>query len=424
MSAYHNHSPLGSFPMHKLKRVDRPTNFIDEKAIQRRSESEAGFARAMHGDFGPTIRREVARFAVKHPLSASMLEIENHLSEKVDGVVASQKAPITQDPEALALHIKKTAYFLRADSVGICELPPYAVYTSQDKAGSAPWEAAKSEEQAEAGQTPEVPASLGADDDLVASKHTHAIAVLVDQDYPASHATNGHDWISNSMSFVAYTGSALIATMLAGYIRRLGYSARAHAVGDYQVMVTPILLWAGQGEMCRIGDIVLHPFLGPRFKASVVTTDMPMLPDKPIDFGLQDFCMKCKKCARECPSHALGLEGKVLHNGYEKWPVDVRKCTSMRVGNMQGTSCGTCLTVCPWNKPYTPFHRSVGWAMRHSSLARSAAIWGDDLLGYGKAHPKERWWFDLEERDGVVGIPGPKRKRVLVSEDVEADMRE
>jgi hypothetical protein len=29
----------------------------------------------------------------------------------------------------MARHIKETAYFLRADMVGICELPPYAVYT-------------------------------------------------------------------------------------------------------------------------------------------------------------------------------------------------------------------------------------------------------------------------------------------------------
>ena len=70
----------------------------------------------------------------------------------------------------------------------------------------------------------------------------------------------------------------------------------------------------------------------------------------------------------------------------------------MRTGNQQGTSCGTCLVVCPWNKPFTPFHRAVGWAMRHSAAARSVAIWGDDLMGYGKAHPEEKWWFDVEEQ--------------------------
>jgi reductive dehalogenase len=157
--------------------------------------------------------------------------------------------------------------------------------------------------------------------------------------------------------------------------------------------------------MCRIGDIVLNPYLGPRFKAAVVTTDLPLTPDRPIDVGVQDFCSKCKKCARECPSGALSFGDKVIDNGYERWPTDVEACTAMRVGNKRGSGCGTCIKVCPWNKPYTPFHRAVGWAVRHSSLARSFAIWGDDFLGYGKPKPENKWWFDLEEVDGVLGIP-------------------
>ena len=48
--------------------------------------------------------------------------------------------------------------------------------------------------------------------------------------------------------------------------------------------------------------------------------------------------------------------------------------------------------------------------MRKSSLARSAAIWGDDLLGYGKPDYSKKWWFDLEdvEGDGALLIPGKK----------------
>src|SRR4030066_70831 len=99
--------------------------------------------------------------------------------------------------------------------------------------------------------------------------------------------------------------------------------------------------------LSRTGDCVLHPFLGPRFKAAVVTTDLPLLVDKPIDFGLQDFCSRCKKCARECPSGALSSGDKVIYNGYERWPSHTEKCTSMRVGNQKGSGCGTCIKVCP-----------------------------------------------------------------------------
>jgi reductive dehalogenase len=201
--------------------------------------------------------------------------------------MALQKAPGTDDPAAMARHIKEASYFLRADMVGICKLPPYAVFTHKKPRGE--------------------PITLN---------HKYAIAILVDQDWRTSMATNGNDWISNSMSFLSYSNSGFIACILADYIRRLGYPARAHHAMNYQVVVPPILLWAGLGEMCRIGDIVLNPFLGPRFKAAIVTTDMPLAVDKPIDFGLQDFCKKCGKCARECPSQAISYDDKIMHNGY------------------------------------------------------------------------------------------------------------
>ena len=45
------------------------------------------------------------------------------------------RAPGTDDPVAMARHVKETAYFLRADMVGICELPPYAVYSHEALTG-------------------------------------------------------------------------------------------------------------------------------------------------------------------------------------------------------------------------------------------------------------------------------------------------
>jgi reductive dehalogenase len=276
----------------------------------------------------------------------------------------------------MARHIKEAAYFLRADQVGICKLPPYAVYSRSMATGEA-----------------------------VELNHKYAIAILIDQDFKTADASVGNDWISNSMSFLAYSTSGFIACVMADYIRRLGYAARAHHARNYQVVLPPILLWAGLGEMCRIGDIVLNPFLGPRFKAAVVTTDLPLAVDKPIDFGVQDFCTKCKQCARYCPSGAIPFGDKVMFNGYEKWPNNMEKCTKQRVGNKLGAGCGVCVCVCPWNKPFTPFHRFVQWTMRNIPAARNFAVWGDELLGYDKPNFKNKWWLDLEDVDGKLTIP-------------------
>jgi 3-chloro-4-hydroxyphenylacetate reductive dehalogenase len=154
--------------------------------------------------------------------------------------------------------------------------------------------------------------------------------------------------------------------------------------------------------MCAL----VNPFLGPRFKAAVVTTDMPLAVDKLIDFGLQDFCARCGKCARACPAQAISYGAREMHNGYEKWPLDVKKCTGMRVGNQNGAGCGTCMKVCPWNKPFTPLHRTVNWAMRSIPAMRSLAIYGDDWLGYGKPDPEYKWWLDMEDVGGELKMAG------------------
>ena len=377
-----NTKKLDPYPVEKLKRVDQPTSLVLEDEVQRVDERESGFNRATRGDFGTFLQKERPRMVMKHPLSGALGQMQLNLVNYVDGETASQKAPLPDNPAVMARHIKDTAYFLRADIVGISELPPYAVYSHTMDTGE--------------------PCELS---------HKYAISIVVDQDWKTADATVGNDWISNSMSFLAYSSSGFIACILADYIRRLGYPARAHHARDYQVAVPPILLKAGIGEMCRIGDIVLNPFLGPRFKASIVTTDLPMAVDKPIDFGLQDFCSKCKQCARYCPTGAISFGDKVMYNGYEKWPNDMEKCTKGRCGNTKGSGCGVCVAVCPWNKPFTPFHRTVQWTMMHFPFARNFAVMGDRLFGYDKPNLKNKWWLDLEDVDGKLLIPSSAGKR-------------
>ncbi len=370
----HGTRDLDPFPMHRLKRVDNPTiRFVGD--VQRVDERESGFKRADRGDYGPRIQKEFSTFVGKHPLSAALRDMAVHLGPTVDGPVASEIAPINDDPAVITRHIKELAYFLRTDLVGICELPPYAVY------------------------------SHTADGNKVELDHKYAIVFLIDQDFKTFNGATGHDYISNSQSFLGYSTTAFISCIMASYIRRLGYPARAHHGRNYQVVIPPLLLWAGMGEMCRIGGVVLNPFLGPRFKAAVVTTNLPLIPDKPVDFGLQKFCSICGKCARECPAGAIPKGEKGIHNNYEKWRENVDACTKFRITNPNGAGCSNCIKVCPWNKPDTWYHRASVYAVQRSVLASRMLTWMDDLLGYGKPIAKDRWWFDLEEKDGRLVVP-------------------
>jgi hypothetical protein len=158
---------------------------MDDK-IEGVDERESGFNKAFRGEYGSTLQRERHRMVRKHPLSGALLQMQEHLSDFVDGEATLNTAPLPDDPDLMSRHIKETAYFLRADLVGICELPRYAVYSN-----SMP------------------------DGDPVELHHRTAIAILIDQDWKTAEASTGNDWISNSMSFMSYSASGFIACILA-----------------------------------------------------------------------------------------------------------------------------------------------------------------------------------------------------------------
>ena len=49
------------YPVHTLKRVDRPTTLIYDDQVQRVDERDSGFMRAGRGVFGPRLKRRKLR---------------------------------------------------------------------------------------------------------------------------------------------------------------------------------------------------------------------------------------------------------------------------------------------------------------------------------------------------------------------------
>jgi ferredoxin-NADP reductase/ferredoxin len=239
--------------------------------------------------------------------------------------------------------------------------------------------------------------------------------MIIDQGHETMEGASGDDWIACAQSMRAYLRFSLLGGVLAQHLRNLGYTARVHSVMDDEVLHPPLLLLSGLGEVSRIGEVILNPFLGPRLKSGIVTTNMPMEHDKPIDFGLQKFCEACKKCARECPSGAITAGPKLMFNGYEIWKSDSQKCTTYRVSQKNGAMCGRCMKTCPWNLEglfaEAPFRKL---AMTVPKAAKALAKL-DDMAGKGVINPVKKWWWDLEmEDDGAYRpSPHPVNKREL-----------
>ena len=173
---------------------------------------------------------------------------------------------------------------------------------------------------------------------------------------PRFNGALGSDWISAAQSMKSYSTSGFMATVVSNYIRRLGYEAEPHFSGHYKVVMPPLVLLSGLGEVSRFGGVVLNPFLGPRFKASAVTTNLPLEPDSPIEFGVADACRQCRRCAEACESGAVSSEMEPSFDvacssnnpGVLRWAVDHDKCYAFWLEN--GASCSNCIAMCPFTR--------------------------------------------------------------------------
>ena len=366
---------LGRYPMEKIERVDRPTTLIVEDEVERMPARHNFFVRARAGDLGPRPQKEVARFIPKAPHGMASSEMLNRLVTLQHGPVAGIRAPGSDDADANADAVKALGHYLGADMTGVCRVPTYAWYSHHPD--GTPIEAA----------------------------HPNGIVFVLDQGYETMEGASGDDWVSGAQSMRAYLRASVIACTLAAHIRSLGYDAKAHTARLDEVNHIPLLLEAGIGELSRIGELVLNPFVGPRFKSGVVTTDLPMTGDRPIDFGLQDFCTKCTKCARECPCGAIRFGDKVMFNGYEMWKPDVDRCARYRITNMRGSACGRCMKTCPYNVEGVLSERPFQWAAIKLPFARSWIARLDDRLGRGSINPAKKWWVDIEMVDGTPVAP-------------------
>jgi len=359
---------LGPYPMETVKRVAQPTTLIDSTNVPRVPKRHDMFIRAAIGDLGPKAQKELVDFRMitKSPFGHAMIPVLGGMVPLQYGEAAPTVADGYDDPKKNSEALKAALYYMGADMVGICEIPEYAWY-SHDTDGSE-----------------------------IEPYHKYAVSILVDQGYETMEGASGDDWISGAQSMRAYMRAQLIGGIVSEHVRQLGFSARGHSVMDQDLLHIPLILLSGLGELSRIGELVLNPFVGPRFKSGIITTNMPLEPDMPIDFGLQDFCKKCQKCARECPCTAIPFGDKIMFNGYEMWKPDVEKCARYRIVNQAGSMCGRCMKTCPFNIEGVLKEKPFLWMAMNLPFTRKWIADLDDKVGNGRINPIKKWWWDLD----------------------------
>lgn len=303
------------------------------------------------------------RVPVSFSLASSEFDYLENLVSLVEGKTNTKI--LNQSAEKNTKMIKKILKYLGADLSGICMLDPSFCYSH-------------------VGRGPE---KYGKE---IKIEHKFAVVFAVEMDFLMIRRAPWAPVVVETAK--KYVKAAEISIIAAGFIRSLGYPARAHIAGsNYQALLPPLGWMAGLGEMGRLG-ILMTPQYGPRVRLGLITTDLPLVVDKPIVFGVQDFCRKCKKCALNCPAQAISNKPEEEVNGVLRWVIKREEC--YRFWRKVGTDCAACIYVCPYAKPNNLFHNLIRVLSTLSHWAQTILVWGDDLF-YGKRPSKKKFDKDI-----------------------------
>ncbi len=280
---------------------------------------------------------------------------------------ASEQVAV-ESPEAMSREIKFLAKEFGGDLVGIARYDERWIYThkySREKAAEKP------------NNLPEGMANV--------------IVIAQAMDYDLIKTVPSA--LSGAATGLGYSRDALVLIALSQYIRNLGYEA-VPSMNDTALAI-PLAIQAGLGEYGRHGLLITKEF-GPRVRLGKIFTDLPLTPDKPIRFGVKEFCEVCRRCTQACPAKAIpdGAPSEKVHNrsnltGVRKWTVDGEKC--FRFWANQNSDCSICIRICPYNKDYSKAVFRIGRRLAGTFL-RTFMLKIDVLLGYGQRKLSTAWW--------------------------------
>ena len=311
-------------------------------------------------------------------------KIESML-DQVDGQINSVQQKV--DPDEITKEIKRMTLVLGADEVGIARLNPAYVYSH---VGREPEEWGKP----------------------IENNHKFAIAFTMEMDY--THVEAAPRLPITEETAKNYLTGANIAIALAKHIRDMGYPARAHIAGsNYQIMLPPVAHDAGLGELGRHGYLISERF-GSRIRLGAVTTDLPLISDKPIKFGVQDFCKNCKICAEQCPSGAISKADKKIVRGYKRYQLHSSKCFNFWNSNHGSLGCRVCIAACPYTRKSNWVHKTAlqvtandptgisdkllaGMQKRFYPGPKPSDFYAATLGGKNASYREPPWWLKTED---------------------------
>lgn len=214
--------------------------------------------------------------------------------------------------------------------------------------------------------------------------HPAVILFLLEMEFKAMRRAPQAEVVRESAR--QYRRGAVIARTVAAALQQSGWQAKAHYDAHWDLILPPLAAAAGLGEVGR-NNILIADRYGSRVRLGAVTTDLPVRYDRPVHLGVDHFCRICRKCAENCPAHALETGARPVDRGVEKWTTAVERCYAY--WRQVGTDCGICMAICPFSHRDTWFHNLVRAIIKLNPWLRHIARLCDDLV-YGREWTSRR----------------------------------
>lgn len=163
-----------------------------------------------------------------------------------------------------------------------------------------------------------------------------------------------------------YGRAARAAKKVASWLREQGWDAKpvtGPMVGE--ITMIPPALECGFGELGKHGSLI-NPEFGSGFRLGAVLTDAPFALTRKREWGIDDFCTRCKVCENACPPFAIKPE-KEMVRGTKKWYVDFDACIPFFA---ETSGCAICIAVCPFTRPGVGENMIAKLARRTTPLER------------------------------------------------------
>ncbi len=255
------------------------------------------------------------------PLTANNKLYIKNLHDMVENYEVKEKVKI---PEEFSNNIKEITKYYGATSVGIANLDEYSYYSHSG------------------GLSEHL--DIFNYNEVIKPKYKTGIIFSVKMDLELmNRAPNFEELLTTEQ---AYLRVAEIGARIVLYLKSIGYDAYSNDSETYLAPLVPLAYDAGLGEIGMSNHLITLEH-GDNVRLGAVFTNMELDIDKPIDFGLTDFCKKCALCLINCPSNSISHNPRMV-NGRQFYKFDENSC--FELWTKTGTDCGVCIQSCPFTQ--------------------------------------------------------------------------